>query len=40
MDAAIQFLTQHGAAVLFIAVLAEQIGLPIPAVPFLIAAAF
>ena len=38
MDAAIQFLTQHGAAVLFIAVLAEQIGLPIPAVPFLIAA--
>jgi membrane protein DedA with SNARE-associated domain/rhodanese-related sulfurtransferase len=38
MEASIQFLTQHGVAVLFIAVLAEQIGLPIPAVPFLIAA--
>jgi membrane protein DedA with SNARE-associated domain/rhodanese-related sulfurtransferase len=38
MEATVHFLTQHGIAVLFIAVLAEQIGLPIPAVPFLIAA--
>lgn len=38
MDDAIHFLTQHGTFVLFAAVLAEQIGLPVPAVPFLIAA--
>jgi len=34
---AIQFLTQHGALVLFAVVFAEQVGLPIPALPFLIA---
>jgi membrane protein DedA with SNARE-associated domain len=38
MNEAIQFLTQHGAFVLFAVVLAEQIGLPFPALPFLIAA--
>jgi membrane protein DedA with SNARE-associated domain/rhodanese-related sulfurtransferase len=38
MNEIIQFLTQHGTIVLFAAVLAEQIGLPVPAVPFLVAA--
>ena len=38
MDATIQFLTQHGTTMLFLTVLAEQIGLPIPALPVLIAA--
>lgn len=38
MDQIIHFLTQHGTVVLFVVVLAEQIGLPVPAVPFLIAA--
>ncbi len=38
MDATVQFLTQHGTVVLFLVVLAEQIGLPIPALPMLIAA--
>src|SRR5215217_1028830 len=38
MDDILHFLTQHGTLVLFAAVLAEQIGLPLPAVPFLIAA--
>jgi membrane protein DedA with SNARE-associated domain len=38
MNEMIQFLTQHGALVLFAVVLAEQIGLPLPALPFLIAA--
>lgn len=38
MNEALQFLTQHGTLVLFAAVFAEQIGLPLPAVPFLIAA--
>ena len=38
MNGIIQFLTQHGAFVLFAVVLAEQIGLPLPALPFLIAA--
>lgn len=33
-----KFLIEHGAAVLFLVVLAEQIGLPLPAVPFLLAA--
>lgn len=32
------FLTQHGTFVLFAVVLAEQLGLPVPAIPFLIAA--
>jgi membrane protein DedA with SNARE-associated domain len=34
----VRFLIEHGAAVLFLVVLAEQIGLPLPAVPFLLAA--
>ena len=38
MDATVQFLTQHGTIMLFLIVLAEQIGLPIPALPVLIAA--
>jgi membrane protein DedA with SNARE-associated domain/rhodanese-related sulfurtransferase len=38
MDEIIHFLTQHGTVVLFVVVLAEQVGLPVPAVPFLIAA--
>ena len=38
MDETLHFLAQHGTVVLFAAVLAEQIGLPLPAVPFLIAA--
>jgi membrane protein DedA with SNARE-associated domain/rhodanese-related sulfurtransferase len=38
MNEALHFLTQHGTFVLFAAVFAEQIGLPLPAVPFLIAA--
>ena len=38
MNETIDFLTQHGSAVLVAAVFAEQIGLPLPAMPFLIAA--
>ncbi len=38
MDDAIHFLLRHGYFVLFAWVLAEQIGLPLPAVPFLFAA--
>jgi|APDOM4702015191_1054821.scaffolds.fasta_scaffold42245_1 membrane protein DedA with SNARE-associated domain/rhodanese-related sulfurtransferase len=38
MDATVQFLTQHGTIILFLIVLAEQVGLPIPALPVLIAA--
>lgn len=38
MDETLHFLTQHGTIVLFAAVLAEQIGLPVPALLFLIAA--
>ena len=38
MNEAIHFLAQHGTLILFAAVFAEQIGLPFPAVPFLIAA--
>ena len=38
MSEAIQFLLDHGAAVLFWVVFIEQIGLPIPAIPLLIAA--
>ena len=37
MDA-FQFLADHGASVLFWVILVEQIGLPIPAIPFLVAA--
>jgi membrane protein DedA with SNARE-associated domain/rhodanese-related sulfurtransferase len=38
MDDVTQFLVRHGGLVLFAVVLAEQIGLPIPAVPVLLAA--
>jgi membrane protein DedA with SNARE-associated domain len=38
MDDVTQFLIRHGASVLFAVVLAEQAGLPIPAVPILLAA--
>ena len=38
MEDWVGFLVEHGAAVLFFIVLAEQIGLPLPAVPFLLAA--
>lgn len=38
MNEALQFLTQHGTLILFAAVFAEQIGLPLPAIPFLIGA--
>ncbi len=38
MPSAMEFLVRHGYVVLFLAVLAEQIGLPVPSVPFLVAA--
>ncbi len=38
MENAIQFLVRHGYAVLFLWVGAEQLGLPLPAVPLLLAA--
>lgn len=38
MTAAVQFLVDHGASVLFWVVFLEQVGLPIPAIPLLIAA--
>jgi membrane protein DedA with SNARE-associated domain len=38
MEATVHFLLKHGYAVLFLAVLMEQIGLPFPAVPVLLAA--
>ena len=38
MDEVIDFLVRHGGVVLFATVLAEQVGLPIPAVPVLLAA--
>jgi membrane protein DedA with SNARE-associated domain len=38
MGAQLQFLAQHGYAVLFVWVLAEQAGLPVPALPMLLAA--
>lgn len=38
MNDIVGFLMEHGIIVVFVAVLAEQIGLPVPAVPFLIAA--
>lgn len=37
MNEAIQFLLRHGYTVLFLAVFAEQIGLPLPAIPILLA---
>src|ERR687891_31715 len=38
MNETLDFLTQYGSVVLAAAVFAEQMGLPIPALPFLIAA--
>jgi membrane protein DedA with SNARE-associated domain/rhodanese-related sulfurtransferase len=38
MDDVTQFLVRHGGLVLFVTVFAEQVGLPIPAVPVLLAA--
>ncbi len=38
MNDAAAFLVEHGGAVLFVAVFAEQIGLPVPAIPVLLAA--
>jgi membrane protein DedA with SNARE-associated domain/rhodanese-related sulfurtransferase len=38
MNETLDFLTQHGSIVLAVVVFAEQVGLPIPALPFLIAA--
>jgi membrane protein DedA with SNARE-associated domain/rhodanese-related sulfurtransferase len=38
MNETIEFLLKHGYAILFVAVLAEQTGLPIPSAPFLVAA--
>lgn len=37
MDNQLHFLAQHGTIMLFIVVLAEQVGLPIPALPMLVA---
>ena len=38
MNETLRFLIRHGYTVLFVWVFAEQIGLPLPAGPFLIAA--
>ena len=38
MDASLQFLRDNGTTVVFLAVLAEQMGLPIPCTPWLLAA--
>src|ERR1051325_7818655 len=38
MNGTIEFLVRHGAAVLFAAVFVEQIGVPLPAAPWLLAA--
>src|SRR6267378_262414 len=38
MNEAIEFLVRHGAAVLFAAVFIEQMGVPLPATPWLLAA--
>jgi membrane protein DedA with SNARE-associated domain len=38
MNNALPFLIRHGYAVLFFSVLAEQLGLPLPATPFIVAA--
>ena len=38
MNETIEFLLRHGAAVLFAAVFIEQIGVPLPAAPWLMAA--
>jgi len=38
MNGAVEFLSNYGYAALFVCVLAEQLGLPVPAAPFLLAA--
>jgi len=38
MNETIEFLVKHGYVVLFVVVLAEQVGLPLPSAPFLLAA--
>ena len=38
MNKSVEFLIHHGAAVLFAAVFIEQVGVPLPAVPWLFAA--
>jgi len=38
MNETIEFLVRHGAAVLFVAVFIEQVGIPLPAAPWLLAA--
>jgi membrane protein DedA with SNARE-associated domain/rhodanese-related sulfurtransferase len=38
MNEAVQILTRHGAPVVFVAVLLEQLGLPLPSIPWLLAA--
>src|SRR5436190_12470038 len=38
MNETIEFLVRHGAAVLFAAVFVEQVGIPLPAAPWLLAA--
>ncbi len=38
MNGAAEFLVRHGEAIVFAAVFAEQIGLPVPAIPVLLAA--
>src|SRR4051812_19791190 len=38
MNEILDFLTRHGAAVLFAAVFVEQMGIPLPAAPWLLAA--
>ena len=37
MEETLQFLARHGLVVLFLFVLAEQVGLPLPAIPVLLA---
>lgn len=38
MSDTVEFLVRHGEAIVFAAVFAEQIGLPVPAIPVLLAA--
>ena len=38
MDETLQFLLRHGYVVLFVSVLAEQLGVPLPSAPFIVAA--
>ena len=39
MNETLEFLVRHGTAVLFAAVFVEQMGVPLPATPWLLAAA-